>query len=117
MLRHSDQYRGLEYVYTSRSDAPGATVYAEPSPDYFQYVERGGKGLEPVGYGFRSIEYLVRCCLRVEKATDRQREIREIDAEGIAATPANSRYNEQVIEAARRSILNGGATVLVENPR
>jgi hypothetical protein len=51
----------------------------------------------------------------VEKASDRQQEIREIDREGIAATPANSRYNEQVIEAARQSILNGGSTVSIGN--
>ncbi|HEV2687504.1 MAG TPA: Gfo/Idh/MocA family oxidoreductase [Bryobacteraceae bacterium] len=113
LLRHSDQYRGLEYVYTQRPDSAGGTIYAEPSPDYFQYVDLGGRGLTPVGYGYRSIEYLLRCCLRVESATDRQATIREIDDEGIAATPANSRYNEQVIEAARRSILNGGAMIPV----
>lgn len=117
MLRHSDQYRGLEYVYTRESESPGATIYAEPSPDYFQYVDLGGQGLAPVGYGYRSIEYLFRCCLRVDGAQDRQQAIREIDGEGIAATPANSRHNEQVIEAARRSILNGGVTVSIENPR
>ncbi len=111
LLRHSDQYRGLEYVYTQRPPSPGGTIYAEPSPDYFQYVDLGGGGLTPVGYGYRSIEYLYRCCLRVEKAADRQQAIREIDLEGIVATPANSRYNEQVIEAARRSILNGGEQI------
>ena len=111
LLRHSDQYRGLEYVYSGKPDSPGSTVYAEPSPDYFQYVDLGSAGLTPVGYGYRSIEYLVRCCQRVESARDRQAEIRKIDGEGIAATPANSRYNELIIEAARRSILNGGAEV------
>jgi hypothetical protein len=69
--------------------------------------------LTPVGYGYRSIEYLLRCALRVEAAADKERAIREIDEEGIAATPANSRYNERVIEAARRSILSGGAMVTV----
>jgi len=117
MLRHSDQYRGLEYVYTGSADSAGSTVYAEPSPDYFQYVDLGGDGLTPVGYGYRSIEYLVRCALRVEGAADRQAALRQIDDEGIAATPRNSRYNEQVIEAARKSILNGGATVAVGSPR
>ena len=111
LLRHSDQYRGLEYSYTEKPESPGGTIYAEPSPDYFQFVELGGGGLTPVGYGYRSIEYLVRCCLRVENARDRQAEIRKIDVEGIAATPANSRYNELVIEAARKSILNGGMQV------
>jgi predicted dehydrogenase len=113
LLRHSDQYRGVEYVYNKRPESPGGTIYAEPSPDYFQYVDLGGGGLTPMGYGYRSVEYLLRCCLRVESAADRQQAIRQIDAEGIAATPANSRYNEQVIEAARRSILNGGATVTI----
>ncbi|HYL75649.1 MAG TPA: Gfo/Idh/MocA family oxidoreductase [Bryobacteraceae bacterium] len=107
LLRHSDQYRGLEYVYAE------SAVYAEPSPDYFQYVDLGSGGLTPVGYGYRSIEYLLRCCLRVESAPDRQQAIRQIDEEGIAATPANSRYNERLIEAARQSILNGGATVTI----
>jgi D-galacturonate reductase len=117
LLRHSDQYRGLEYVYARKPEAPGATIYAEPSPDYFQYVDVGGGGLTPVGYGYRSIDYLYRCCLRVESASDRRRAIEEIDREGIAATPANSHYNEQVIEAARRSILNGGVTVSIGNPQ
>jgi D-galacturonate reductase len=113
LIRHSDQYRGIEYVYTARPEAPGGTIYAEPSPDYFQYVDLGNAGLTPVGYGYRSIEYLFRCCLRVENAADRPQAIHEIDREGIAATPANSRYNEQVIDAARRSILNGGITVSI----
>jgi D-galacturonate reductase len=117
LLRHSDQYRGLEYVYANPPESPGATVYAEPSPDYFQYVDLGAVGLTPVGYGYRSIDYLFRCCLKVEAAPDRQRAIQEIDREGIAATPANSHYNEQVIEAARHSILNGGITVSVGNPQ
>jgi predicted dehydrogenase len=115
LIRHSDQYRGIEYVYTARPEAPGGTIYAEPSPDYFQYVDLGNGGLTPVGYGYRSIEYLFRCCLRVENAADRARAIHDIDREGIAATPANSRYNEQVIEAARQSILNGGRVVSIGN--
>jgi hypothetical protein len=113
LIRHSDQYRGIEHVYTARPPGPGATIYAEPSPDYFQYVDLGSDGLTPVGYGYRSVEYLFRCCLRVESAPDRQQAIRDIDQEGIAATPANSSYNEQVIEAARRSILNGGVAVTI----
>jgi len=37
--------------------------------------------------------------------------LREIDAAGIIATPANSSYHELVIEAARESILHGGKVV------
>lgn len=114
LLTHSDQYRGLQYVYTERPADPGATIYAEPSPDYFQYVDVGGGGLTPVGYGVRSVEYLVRKCIEVDAAgglAARQRRLLEVDAEGVMATPANSGYNERVIEAGRESILSGGRMV------
>jgi D-galacturonate reductase len=103
MLRHSDQYRGLEY---SLADGP----YSEPSPDYFQYVPRGGEGLTPVGYGYRSIERIVDACRTVDE--DRSA-LERFDKEGWIATPLNSRHNERVIEAARKSILNGGCEVAV----
>jgi len=44
----------------------------------------------------------------------RQKLLREIDEAGIMATPANSSYNELVIEAGRESILNGGREVKIE---
>ena len=59
-------------------------------------------------------------CARVAEAgplAARQKLLREIDAAGVMATPANSSYNELVIEAARRSIQNGGATVEIESIR
>ena len=114
LLRHSDQYRGLEYVYTKSPDAPGATVYAEPSPDYFQYLDLGGEGLTPAGYGYRSVEQIVKACLRVKQASDPGAVLNDIDAAGLLATPANSRHNERVIEAARRSILENGREVRIE---
>ncbi|MFN3322815.1 MAG: Gfo/Idh/MocA family protein [Bryobacteraceae bacterium] len=123
LLKHSDQYRGMEYCYTRRPAGEGATIYAEPSPDYFQYIDLGGGGLTPVGYGYRSIEFLVKSCVAVEsagaglseaEAVERRRaRIREFDADGVIATPANSRYNELVVEAGRLSILNGGREVAI----
>ena len=118
LISHSDQYRGLKYCYTRSSGEPGATVYAEPSPDYLQYVDLGGPGLVPVGYGYRSIEYILEAALRLEAETrdlaERQERLRQIDEAGIMATPANSRYNELVIEAARLSILNAGREAVIE---
>jgi predicted dehydrogenase len=118
LLAHSDQYRGLQHCYTRKSDAPGSTLYAEPSPDYFQYVDTGGPGLTPVGYGYRSIEYIVQSCIAMESEqrdlAERQRILKEIDAAGIMATPGNSSYNELVIEAARESIVNRGKTVSIQ---
>lgn len=117
MLVHNDQYRGLEYCYTRKGDDPGDTYYNEPSPDYFKYVNLGGEGLGCVGYGYRSIEFIVsRCCEAVDAGDDlsaRQKLIKQFDDEGIMATPANSSYNELVMEAGRLSILNGGKEVKI----
>jgi predicted dehydrogenase len=107
-LAHSDQYRGLQYCYTSSTQEAGATVYAEPSPDYFQYVDLGGPGMVPVGYGYRSIEGLVRAATRVEEGSTT---LEEIDRAGILATASNSGFNDQVIEAGRQSITHNGALV------
>jgi predicted dehydrogenase len=114
-LVHEDQYRGVACCLD-----PGCQPekrYHEPNPDYLRLVYRGGRGLEPVGYGYRSIEALVRATLRVRAGADlasRQAILRELDTEGILATPANSAYNELVIEAGRRSILAGGRAVRIE---
>ncbi len=111
LLEHSDQYRGLKYSYTREPDSPGATVYAEPSPDYFQYVDLGGEGLTPVGYGYRSVEQIVSSIVQVESTPEL---LSEIDRDGIIATAGNSSYNERVIEAGRQSILCGGEQVTLE---
>ncbi|MHA1517121.1 MAG: Gfo/Idh/MocA family protein, partial [Alphaproteobacteria bacterium] len=115
LIIHEDQYRGLKYSYNEKLDDK---YYHEPSPDYFKLVYRGGKGLEPVGYGYRSIEGLVRAVQRVQKAGDaleaRRAVIREVDGEGVLATPANSSYNELVIEAGRLSIMNDGRPAIIE---
>ena len=50
----------------------------------------------------------------VEDLGARQKLLHEIDAAGIMATPANSSYNELVLEAGRESILNGGREVRIE---
>ena len=122
-LAHDDQYRGLRYCYTRRPSGPGATIYAEPSPDYFQYVDLGGPGLVPVGYGYRSVEYILRSIIRLEQQTEglseqgalrkRRELLGQMDEAGIMATPANSRFNELVLEAGRLSLLSGGRQVSI----
>ena len=109
LLKHSDQYRGLEYCYTSMPPGDGVTQYSEPSPDYFQYVHLGpGQGWVPVGYGYRSIDFIVS---QIQAAVANPAMLADIEAAGILATPANSRYNERVIEAARLSIADHGRLV------
>jgi len=107
-LDHSDQYRGLAYC---QSDSG----YSEPSPDYFMYADYGGPGLVPVGYGYRSVAYIVERALELAGKTleDRQVLLRQWDVAGIMATPANSAFNDALIEAARASILSGGREVAV----
>jgi len=115
-LEHDDQYRGIQHAYTKAPAPPSVNAYAEPSTDYFQYLDLGGPGLVPVGYGYRSIDFIIRTMLRVEAAPaeERPRLLEEIDRAGIMATPANSRYNELVIEAGRLSITNGGREAVIE---
>ena len=115
-LVHSDQYRGIQYCYTERPSGAGATTYAEPSTDYFQYIDLGGPGLTPVGYGYRSIAFIIGKCKEVEAADPAKRGqlLNEIDAAGVMATPVNSAYNELVIEAGRLSILNNGREAVIE---
>ena len=118
LIYHSDQYRGVKYAFTTKGADPGETVYAEPSPDYFKLLDLGGPGRIPVGYGFRSIDYIVRAAIRVETETEdlagRQKLLRQFDQAGIMATPANSAYNELVMEAGRKSILAGGREVAIQ---
>ena len=76
---------------------PDDKYYCEPSPDYLKFVDLGGGGLTPVGYGFRSIEYVVRNICRAIDASDglseadalakRRELIKRYDEEGIMATP------------------------------
>jgi predicted dehydrogenase len=123
MIVHNDQFRGVEHCYVKNPGGPGDTIYAQPSPDYFQYVEQGGAGLKPVGYGYRSIEFIVTNIIQTMAATARMKPdaalakrramIRRFDEEAIMATPRNSAYNELVMEAGRLSILNGAREVQI----
>jgi D-galacturonate reductase len=116
MLVHNDQFRGIEHCYLEKGSEPGDTYYSQPSPDYFKFVSLGGKGLVPVGYGYRSIELIIKnACRCIGKDLEqRQQIIKELDEDGIMATPKNSSYNELVMEAGRLSILNGGREVEIE---
>lgn len=102
MIRHSDQYRGLEYV-----DRNG---YSEPSPDYFRYVESVNGGLEPTGYGYRSIEKIISAAIEIESGRLSLQDIEN----SIIATPANSRFNEFTVDAGRSSLINNGRAAVID---
>jgi predicted dehydrogenase len=113
MIAHDDQFRGVQYSF-AKGSAP--KLYNFVNPDYFRLVAWEGEGLKPVGYGYDSVEGLVRAATRVAAESDlasRQAALRDIDARGLIATPANSAYNELVTEAARLSITHGGRNVRI----
>jgi hypothetical protein len=123
VINHSDQYRGVKYGRVVKGNDPGECFYEETNPDYFQYLYKGGTGFVPVGYGYRSIEYIIQQAARINQETEgldekeglaKRREILvQLDEEGIMATPANSSFNELVMEAGRMSIMNSGRPVVI----
>jgi predicted dehydrogenase len=120
ILDHHDQFRGVKHGMVQELDGKR---YHETSPDYMQFVDVGGEGLTPVGYGYRSVAYITRAAHRANLAAAgdsgdaalkaRQAEVDRFDAEGIMATPKNSAFNELVMEAGRLSILNDGREVKI----
>ena len=120
MIKHNDQFRGVRYAYVDDEKKKFAYV----SPDFFQLVPWNGVGYEPIGYGVESVQATIKQSLQIEKEVaglnekeslrKRQELIKEVDAKGIIATPANSYINELMVEAARMSILSDGRAVVIE---
>jgi len=123
MIKHNDQFRGVEHSYLEGIGC-GGSHFNYVSPDFYKLVPWEGKGYKPVGYGFDSVSASITRAYQIEnevqhmQAADslkrRQKKIKEVDKKGIIATPANSYINELVVEAARISILNDGDTVTIE---
>ena len=121
-LKHDDQFRGMTHSYVE-GIGPGGTHHNYINPDFYKLVPWEGAGYKPVGYGYDSVAANILAMQRIEHATaqltdeaalPRRRElIKEIDQQGILATPANSSVNELVMEAARLSILNDGDAVRI----
>jgi D-galacturonate reductase len=122
MIKHDDQYRGVQHAYLEGIGC-GGTAFNFVSPDFFQLIPWDGPGLKPVGYGYESVTATVEMARKIEHevsplpeaaSLERRRQIiREVDEQGIIATPANSYINELVVEAARLSILNDGDVVTI----
>jgi hypothetical protein len=121
VLEHDDQFRGVSHGYI---DHQAGAAFRFVSPDFFRLVPWQGEGLKPVGYGFESIEAIVREALHVNAVAlglsgeaalaARQKMLAETDARGILATPANSFINELVTQAARLSIARDGQPAVIE---
>jgi D-galacturonate reductase len=123
LIKHNDQFRGVTHSFVT---AKGTTqkYFHYVNPDFFRLVPWEGEGYKPVGYGYDSIAAIIGTIKEIEAAASavpdreslqfRQKRIREIDAKGIIATPANSNINELVVEAARISILADGLPVKIK---
>jgi predicted dehydrogenase len=122
MLKHDDQYRGVIHSYLE-GIGPGGTHHNYVSPDFMQFVPWEGEGFRPEGYGYKSVSSIVETAQFIEGScyglaeregcAARQERLKEVDALGLLATPANSVENELIIEAARKSILDGGRAVRI----
>lgn len=123
MIKHNDQFRGVEHCYLEGIGC-GGSHFNYVSPDFYRIVPWEGKGYKPIGYGPESVSATLTMVHRIENEVDgmiasdslkrRQHIIKEVDEKGIIATPANSYINELVVEAARLSILNDGKHAIIE---
>ena len=122
LIFHDDHQRGVAYSYLE-GIGPGGSQYNYVSPDFFRLAPWEGPGYKPIGYGYESVAGITQTIHRIgnetaglaaDAALARRRElVREVDAQGLLATPANSSINELVVEAARMSILRGAAAVRI----
>lgn len=122
LIQHDDQYRGVIHNYLDGIGCAGSS-YNYVNPDFYRLVPWEGPGAKPVGYGYESVAGLVSAAVRIESETvglpddealdHRRKIIRNIDEQGLLATPANSAINELVVEAARMSILRDGQPVRI----
>ena len=126
MLKHDDQFRGVEHSYLDGIGCAGSH-FNYINPDFFRFVPWEGEGYKPVGYGYESVSASITMAAHIEgevqgmtgpDSLNRRRALlKSIDKKGIIATPANSSINELVVEAARLSILNEGNFVSIEYGR
>ncbi len=117
MLKHNDQFRGVSHSYLGSIGCAGST-FNYINPDFYRLVPWEDDGYKPIGYGYESVAATINMIHRIESEAagldddvslaQRRSRIRDADAKGIIATPANSKTNELVVEAARASILDGG---------
>ena len=97
MIVHDDQFRGVEHAYLEKGDSPGDTVYAQVNPDYFQMINVGGQGLKPVGYGFRSIEYIIVRASQVIHATAGMDEKQALSARQPRRPDPHRKHRERLL--------------------
>jgi len=123
MIKHDDQFRGVEHSYLEGIGC-GGSHFNYVSPDFYKIVPWEGDGYKPIGYGFDSVSANITMACQIESEVGllsekeslkkRQEMIKKVDKKGIIATPANSYINELVVEAARLSILNNGEFAVIE---
>ncbi len=122
MLKHDDQFRGVEHSYLEGIGCAGSH-FNYVSPDFYKIIPWEGEGYKPIGYGVDSVSASVKMAYQIENEVQslsdseslvkRKEIIKNVDKKGIIATPANSYINELVVEAARLSILNDGENVII----
>ena len=120
LVAHDDHNRGVEYGFAANQSKRFQYV----NPDFFRLAPWEGDGLKPIGYGYDSVAATLTTASAIEAEVDaadssqamqiRRDNIAKANEKGLIATPMNSSYNELVQEAARMSILNGGALAVID---
>ncbi len=116
VLCHDDQFRGVSYCIKEELKETKKKFYTI-NTDYFRLIPWNGPGLRPVGYGYTSIEELIKCVYKVDACKTEQEQLEElekIDKHGIIATPKNSYYNKLINECARFSIEKKGKPFCID---
>ena len=118
MIKHNDQFRGVSHSYLDNSVGCAGSVFNYVNPDFYRLIPWAGAGYKPEGYGYESVAATIKMIQQIESESDgvtgaealelRRKLIKAEDERGIIATPANSKSNELVVEAARASILDDG---------
>jgi D-galacturonate reductase len=123
MLKHDDQFRGVEHCYLEGIGCAGSH-FNYVSPDFYRLIPWEGRGYKPSGYGFDSVAAAINTAQNIENEVAgldddrslklRRELIKEVDKKGVIATPSNSFINELVVEAARMSILSDGENIRIK---
>ena len=118
LIAHSDQYRGLKYSYVEAPRRPRRDAVCRTQPGLLA-VRRPGRAWAEAGRLRLSLDRGPGACGAARGARRRiwtrgSRPCAKSTRIGIVPTPANSRFNEFVIEAGRLSLANDGREALID---
>jgi D-galacturonate reductase len=117
LLDHSDQCRGLKYSHTRAAGTSGSNGLRRAGPRLLPISRLRRPRVESrlvTDIVRRVYPHELQACRGGARSIEVTGDAFGTRFSGIMATPANSSYNERLLEPARKSILNGGVQIDVE---